>query len=50
MEKYPAELERLAELEERHDELLRQLDDLDKQVAAILALWMAERQNSCEAA
>ncbi len=43
MDKYAEDLKLLVELDERHDELLRELDDLDKQVEAVLALWLAER-------
>ena len=50
MEKYADELKLLAELDERHDELLRELDDLDKQVEAVLALWLAEREARLKAA
>ena len=50
MEKYADEFKLLAELDERHDELLRQLDDLDKQVEAVLALWLAEREVQLKAA
>ena len=35
MEKYADELKLLGELDERHDELLRELDELDKQVEAV---------------
>ena len=50
MEKYTTELKLLAELEQRHDEVLQQLDDLDKQVEAVLALWTAQREGRLEAA
>ena len=50
MDKYAEELKLLVELDERHDELLRELDDLDKQVEAVLALWLAERSARLEAA
>ena len=50
MEKYADELKLLVELDERHDELLRELDDLDKQVEAVLALWLAEREARLKAA
>ncbi len=50
MEKYADELKLLVELDERHDELLRELDELDKQVEAVLALWLAEREARLEAA
>ena len=50
MEKYSDELKLLVELDERHDELLRELDDLDKQVEAVLALWLAEREARLDAA
>jgi hypothetical protein len=43
MEEYANELKLLVELEQRHDELLRQLDELDKRVEAALALWTAQR-------
>ena len=41
MENSREELTLLAELEEQHDDLLRQLDDLDKQIEAVLAEWTA---------
>ena len=44
MEKYADELKLLVELDERHDELLRELEELDKQVEAVLAHWLAERK------
>jgi len=44
MGKYAEELQLLVELDERHDELLRELDHLDKQVESVLALWLAERE------
>ena len=50
MEKYPEELKLLVELDERHDELLRDLDELDKQIEAVLAHWLAEREIRLEAA
>ncbi len=50
MEKYSDELKLLVELDERHDEVLRELDDLDKQVEAVLALWLAEREARLDAA
>jgi hypothetical protein len=50
MEKYAEELKLLVELDERHDELLRELDDLDKKVETVLALWLAEREARLEAA
>jgi len=50
MEKYATELKLLVELDQRHDELLEQLDDLDKQVAAVLAQWTAQRDTRREAA
>ncbi|NLX98684.1 MAG: hypothetical protein GXY83_21195 [Rhodopirellula sp.] len=33
----------LLELDARHDELLDQLDELDKQVGCVLAEWTANR-------
>ena len=50
MEKYADELKLLVELDERHDEVLRELDELDKQVEAVLALWLAEREARLDAA
>ena len=44
MERYVDELKLLAELDERHDELLRQLEELDKEIEAVLALWLAQRE------
>jgi hypothetical protein len=34
----------LIELEQRHEKLLRQLDDLDRRVQAVLAECLAQRQ------
>lgn len=50
MEDYAKELTLLKELDQRHDELLRQLDELDKQVEAALSLWTAQRQGQRVAA
>ncbi len=50
MEKHADELKLLVELDQRHDELLRELDKLDKQVEAVLALWLAEREAPLKAA
>jgi len=50
MQGYANELKLLIELEQRHDELLRQLDDLDKRVEAVLAFWTAQREGRREAA
>jgi hypothetical protein len=50
MEKYPDEFKLLLELDERHDALLRELDELDKQVEAVLTLWLAEREARLAAA
>lgn len=50
MEKYADELKLLVELDDRHDELLRELDDLDKQVESVLAFWLAEREARLKAA
>ena len=50
MEKFPDELKLLVELDERHDELLRELDELDKRVEAVLTLWLAERESRLGAA
>ncbi len=50
MEKYTDELKLLVELDERHDELLRELEELDKQVEAVLAHWLAEREVRLKAA
>ena len=36
------------ELDQRHDELLRELDELDKQIEAVLAIWLAEREARLE--
>ena len=43
MENPAEELKLLAELDDRHDELLRELAELDQEVEAVLALWTAER-------
>ena len=50
MEEYANELTLLNELDERHDDLLRQLDELDKRVEGVLALWNNERDTRREAA
>ena len=50
MEKYADELKLLVELDERHDELLRELDELDKRVEAVLAVWLGGRQPDRSAA
>ena len=50
MEKFVEEFKLLVELDQRHDELLRELDELDKRVEAVLALWLAEREAHLEAA
>jgi hypothetical protein len=50
MEKYATELKLLLELDERHDEVLRQIDALDKQVQEVLALWTEQREEQKEAA
>ncbi len=50
MEEYGNELKLLVELEQRHDDLLRQLDELDKRVEAVLVLWTAQRDGRREAA
>ncbi len=44
MDAYKDQLESLAELDSRHDELLRRLDELDARVEQVLAQWLAERQ------
>jgi hypothetical protein len=49
-ENYRGELELLTELDGRHDELLRELEELDKQVEAVLALWLADRETQSKAA
>jgi hypothetical protein len=50
MENYSDELKLLVELDERHDELLRELDALDKQVEAVLVQWLTERDQLSKAA
>ncbi len=50
MEKHADELKLLVELDQRHDELLRELEELDKQVEAVLARWLAEREVRLKAA
>ncbi len=50
MDNYADELELLVELDERHDELLRELDELDRQVEAVLTLWLADREARLKAA
>ena len=46
MENYAEELQLLVELERQHDELLRQLDELDKRVEAVLVVWQAARTSA----
>jgi hypothetical protein len=50
MERRGDELTLLLELDERHDKLLQELDELDKQVEAVLELWLRQREASSEAA
>jgi hypothetical protein len=50
MDNYGDELQLLVELDARHDELLRELDELDKKVESVLALWLADREGRKEAA
>jgi hypothetical protein len=50
MEEYANELKLLKELDERHDDLLRQLDELDKRVEGVLDLWNTQRDTRREAA
>lgn len=38
------ELETLLDLENRHEELLQRLDELDKQVEKVLAEWSTQRE------
>ena len=45
MEKYGTELKLLAELDERHDELLRELGELDQHVESVLASWLSDRED-----
>jgi len=40
MERPTAYLEAIIDLETRHDDLLQQLDDLDKRVERVLAEWI----------
>ena len=49
MENFTAETQLLVELEERHDKVLQQLDELDKQIEAVLAQWTANREGPREA-
>ncbi len=44
MDNPTSHLEALVELDQRHDELLRRLDDLDKQVEKVLKEWLSARQ------
>lgn len=37
------QLETIAELDQRHDELLQRLEELDKRVEKVLAEWVAGR-------
>ncbi len=50
MEKHADELKLLVELDQRHDDLLRELDKLDREVEAVLVHWLAERDSRQEAA
>ena len=49
MENYSNELKLLVELDERHDELLRDLEELDQRVEAVLARWTADRDVDAQA-
>jgi len=40
------QLDILVDLETRHDDLLRRLDDLDRRVAAVLAEWQPGRPDA----
>ena len=44
MNGYSEQLETLLELEHRHEELLQQLDDLDKRVEKVLVEWQGFRE------
>ncbi|MGA2620683.1 MAG: hypothetical protein ABSF26_23920 [Thermoguttaceae bacterium] len=44
MDAYNDQVEGLSELDSRHDELLRRLEELDARVEQVLAQWLAERQ------
>jgi hypothetical protein len=44
MDNYAPQLELLVELENRHDELLQRLADLDKQVEQVLKEWLSVRE------
>ena len=50
MENYTKVLKLLVDLEERHDDLLVRLEELDKQVEAVLVLWLNERERPKKAA
>jgi len=50
MENYTKVLKLLIELDERHDDLLLRLEELDKQVDAALVLWLSERGGPKKAA
>jgi len=49
MESALPEFKTILDLETRHEDLLRRLDDLDSQVASTLAQWRSERQPTGEA-
>jgi len=50
MENLAEDFNLLIELDERHDALLQDLDELDRQVEAVLATWLTEREVRREAA
>lgn len=41
-----SQLDLLVDLESRHDDLLRRLDELDKRVSQVLAEWQPTRPQS----
>jgi tetrahydromethanopterin S-methyltransferase subunit G len=47
---YKAQTKLLVELEERHDDLLRRLDDLDKRVEKVLGEWSPRREPASQSA
>jgi hypothetical protein len=46
MNDYAKELDALLDLDTRHDDLLRRLEELDKQVEAVLSQWLTQREGT----
>ena len=48
MENSHSPLETLLDIEARHEDLLKRLDDLDSQVASTLAQWRGDKKTLAE--